>query len=137
MILDASYIVKYIFLLSIAIFGVKFSELEILKHKFYFFISFFINYFSNTLNCIQQDLNNLEKIVIMISIKIIINVLLLVLWKRMHIITWFKLGPHYTNGKILKHVCWKWPSILNLELWNRTYGQNNGDNQIDYLIPKF
>ncbi len=87
MILDASYIVKYIFLLSIAIFGVKFSELEILKHKFYFFISFFINYFSNTLNCIQQDLNNLEKIVIMISIKIIINVLLLVLWKRMHIIT--------------------------------------------------
>ncbi len=87
MILDAPYIVKYIFLLSIIIFGVKFSELEILKHKFYFFISFFINYFSNTLSCIQQDLNNLEKIVTMISIKVIINVLVLVFWEKMHIIT--------------------------------------------------
>jgi hypothetical protein len=86
-ILDAPYIVKYIFLLSIIIFGVKFSELEILKHKFYFFISFFINYFSNTLSCIQQDLNNLEKIVTMISIKVIINVLVLVFWEKMHIIT--------------------------------------------------
>jgi cytosine/uracil/thiamine/allantoin permease len=73
--------------LSIVIFGVKFSELEILKHKFYFFISFFINYFSNTLSCIQQDLNNLEKIVTMISIKVIINVLVLVFWEKMHIIT--------------------------------------------------
>jgi hypothetical protein len=73
-ILDAPYIVKFIFLLSIVIFGVKFSELEILEHKFYFSISFFINYFSNTLSYIQPDLNNLEKIVIMISIKVIINV---------------------------------------------------------------
>jgi len=84
--MDAPYIVKYIFF-SIAIFGVKFSKLEILKYKFYFFISFFINYFSNTLSCIQQDLNNLEKIITMISIKVIINVLLLVLWKKVHIIT--------------------------------------------------
>ncbi len=128
---------KIHFLLSIAIFGIKFSELEILKHKFYFFISFFINYFSNTLSCIQQDLNNLEKNVTMISIKVIINVLLLVLWKKMHVITWFKLGPHYTNGKILKHLCEKWPCILHLHLWTKSYGQNNSDNQIDNLIPKF
>ncbi len=137
MILDAPYIVKYIFLLSIIIFGVKFSELEILKHKFYFFISFFINYFSNTLSCIQQDLNNLEKIVTMISIKVIINVLVLVFWEKMHIITWFKLGPHYANGKILKHLCWKWLCILHLQLWTKSYGQNNGNSQIDNLIPKF
>jgi len=134
--MDAPYIVKYIFF-SIAIFGVKFSELEILKYKFYFFISFFINYFSNTLSCIQQYLNNLEKIITMISIKVIINVLLLVLWKKVHIITWFKLGLHYTNRKILNHLCWKWPCIFHLEWWNKSYGQNNGDSQLDNLIPKF
>jgi hypothetical protein len=134
--MDAPYIVKYIFF-SIAIFGVKFSELEILKYKFYFFISFFINYFSNTLSCVQQDLNNIEKIITMISIKVIINVLLLVLWKKVHIITWFKLGLHYTNRKILNHLCWKWPCIFHLEWWNKSYGQNNGDSQLDNLIPKF
>ncbi len=127
---------KIHFLLNIVIFGVNFSELEILQYKFYFFISFVINCFSNTLSCIQ-DLNNLEKNVTMIFVKVIINVLLFVLWKKMHIITWFKLGPHYTNRKILKHLCWKWPCILHLELWNKSYGQNNGNNQIDNLIPKF
>jgi hypothetical protein len=85
-VLDAPYIVKYIFLLNIVIFGVNFSELEILQYKFYFFISFVINCFSNTLSCIQ-DLNNLEKNVTMIFVKVIINVLLFVLWKKMHIIT--------------------------------------------------